>query len=61
MKEFSQARLRKDRVQLMRALKDIEFGKIGGMGRGDRSTIMEMLTVKITEIDRLLDISTQEK
>ena len=60
MKELREARLRKDRLHLRRALNDIESGEIWGVRPGDRDTIRDLLIVKIANIDLLLK-NTAEK
>ena len=61
MKELREARLRKDRLHLRRALNDIESGEIWGVRPGDRDTIRDLLIVKIANIDLLLENSAEKE
>jgi hypothetical protein len=61
MKELREARLRKDRIHLRRALNDIESGEIWGVRPGDRDTIRDLLIVKIANIDWLLENSAEKE
>ena len=57
MRELSEGRRLRDRVRLMRALKDVQSGKARGLLQGEEGAIKELLILRIAEIDRILGVS----